>query len=94
MDIKVQTAFRNDNGEYIVCKVFDNHGETIPIGTVLDVPNVVSQARADELVEAEVVKFTGKKKMEVAEKKPEIEVPETSYTKQKIVDIDLTKKNK
>ena len=81
MDIKVQTAFRNDNGEYIVCKVFDNHGETIPVGTVLDVPNKVSQARANELVEAEVVKFTGKKKMEVAEKKPEIDLSEDDFNK-------------
>ena len=93
MDIKVQTAFRNDNGEYIVCKVFDNHGETIPIGTVLDVPNKVSQARANELVEAEVVKFTGKKKMEVAEKKPEIDLSEDDFNNEKIMK-DFAKKNK
>ena len=93
MDIKVQTAFRNDNGEYIVCKVFDNHGETIPVGTVLDVPNKVSQARANELVEAEVVKFTGKKKMEVAEKKPEIYLSEDDFNNEKIMK-DFAKKNK
>jgi len=93
MDIKVQTAFRNDNGEYIVCKVFDNHGETIPVGTVLDVPNKVSQARANELVEAEVVKFTGKKKMEVAEKKPEIDLSEDDFNNEKIMK-DFAKKNK
>jgi hypothetical protein len=91
MEVKVQNAFRNDNGEYIVCKVFENHGKQIPIGTVLDVPNEVSQARANELVDAEVVKFTGKKKIEVAEKKPDIEITEDDFNNEKIM---KDKKNK
>lgn len=84
MDIKVQNAFRIDTGEYLVCKVFENHGEQIPVGTILDVPNTVSQARADELVEAKVVNFTGKK-LEKAEKKPDMELSEDDFKNEKII---------
>lgn len=83
MDIKVQNAFRNDTGEYLVCKVFNNNGEQIPVGTILDVPNTISQARADELVEAKVVTYSGKKKLEVAEKIPDIEITENELNEEK-----------
>lgn len=91
MEIKVQNAFRNDTGEYIVCKVFENHGEQIPVGTILDVPNVVSQERADELVEAKVVNFTGKK-LEKAEKKPDMEITENEFDETKAKKDSASKK--
>jgi len=77
-NFEVVKNYKNDVGEYIVAKVFRDGGTTKlwEVGTILNVPDEVSQYKADEFVASGNVKFTGKKKMEVAEIAPKYDIPE------------------